>query len=369
MRHGAGVKRGDASINAVPAVIFAVQKQPGANTVALTVAVERALAELKRGLPADVTADHILFRQADFIERVVDNVMEALRDGAILVTLVLFAFLMNMRTTVISLTAIPLSIVATALVFQWMGLSINTMTLGGLAVAIGELVDDAVVDVENILRRLRENARLEAPRPVIEVIRAASSEVRNSIVYATLIVVLVFLPLFALSGIEGPAVHAARHRLRGVPSWPRCWLSLTVTPALSYLPAAKGEGHCPWGRLAGAHAEKTRRRSAALVVRSSCRRDRSHGDAGRGGSRFGAVPWAGFSPHLQRGHGDGESHAAARRHLAVGIQSHRHHRRDAVAGGARGALHRAADGARRTRRTRRGRPFHRDRRRPETFGP
>ncbi|MBI3445231.1 MAG: efflux RND transporter permease subunit, partial [Magnetospirillum sp.] len=203
VRFGPGIKRGDASINASPAVIMAVQKQPGANTVTLTREVEKALAEMKRALPADVTADHILFKQADFIARAVDNVEEALRDGAILVAVVLFAFLMTMRTTFISLTAIPLSMMATALVFHWLGLSINTMTLGGLAVAIGELVDDAVVDVENILRRLRENALLPEPRPVAMVIGDASSEVRNSIVYATIIVVLVFLPLFALSGIEG----------------------------------------------------------------------------------------------------------------------------------------------------------------------
>ncbi|NFV80995.1 efflux RND transporter permease subunit [Magnetospirillum aberrantis] len=244
VRFGSGIKRGDASVNAAPAVILAVQKQPGANTVSLTREVEKALDELKRGLPADVKADHILFKQADFIERAVENVVEALRDGAILVTIVLFAFLMNMRTTFISLTAIPLSIVVTALVFQQMGLSINTMTLGGLAVAIGELVDDAVVDVENILRRLRENAHKAVPLPVIDVIRNASSEVRNSIVYATIIVVLVFLPLFALSGIEG-RLFTPLGIAYVVSIIASLLVSLTVTPALSYylLPKAKAVAH------------------------------------------------------------------------------------------------------------------------------
>lgn len=244
VQFGPGIKRGDASVNAAPAVILAVQKQPGANTVTLTREVEKALDELKRGLPADVRADHILFKQADFIERAVENVVEALRDGAILVTIVLFAFLMNMRTTFISLTAIPLSIVVTALVFQQMGLSINTMTLGGLAVAIGELVDDAVVDVENILRRLRENAHKAVPLPVIEVIRNASSEVRNSIVYATIIVVLVFLPLFALSGIEG-RLFTPLGIAYVVSIIASLLVSLTVTPALSYylLPKAKAVAH------------------------------------------------------------------------------------------------------------------------------
>jgi len=184
-------------------VILSVQKQPTADSVRLTREVERAMEDLARSRPAGIDAPAFLFRQADFIERSIGNVVEALRDGAIMVGIVLFAFLLNMRTTLISLTAIPLSLLTTAVVFRWFDLSINTMTLGGLAIAIGELVDDAVVDVENVLRRLKENRALPEPRPVIEVVAAASREVRSGVVYATLIVVLVFIPLFALPGIEG----------------------------------------------------------------------------------------------------------------------------------------------------------------------
>ncbi len=199
----AGLKRGDAGYNGLPAVIVSVQKQPDADTVQLTAQVEAALAELRQGLPAGLAEPRVLFRQADFIKASIGNVAEALRDGAIMVAIVLFAFLLSARTTVISLVAIPLSLAVTALVFQLLGQSINVMTLGGLAIAIGELVDDAVVDVENILRRLKQNRAAGNPLPVLEVVRRASVEVRSGIVYATVIVVLVFVPLFALPGIEG----------------------------------------------------------------------------------------------------------------------------------------------------------------------
>ena len=199
----AGVKRGDASFKGKPAVILSVQKQPTADSVALTRAVEQALAEMGKSLPQGVDTPQFLFKQASFIEASVGNVEEALRDGAIMVAIILFLFLANFRTTFISLTAIPVSLLVTALVFSYFGLSINTMTLGGLAIAIGELVDDAVVDVENVLRRLRENRSLPNPKSALEVIAAASKEVRSGVVYATLIVVLVFIPLFALPGIEG----------------------------------------------------------------------------------------------------------------------------------------------------------------------
>ncbi len=197
------VKRGDAGYQGKPAVILSVQKQPDADSVTLTREVEKAVAGLGRNLPPGVAAPTFLFRQASFIENSVNNVEQALRDGAIMVAVILFLFLLNVRTTAISLVAIPLSLMTTALVFRYFDLSINTMTLGGLAIAIGELVDDAVVDVENVLRRLRENRLAARPQPVLEVIAAASKEVRTGVVYATFIVVLVFVPLFALPGIEG----------------------------------------------------------------------------------------------------------------------------------------------------------------------
>lgn len=231
--YAAAVKRGDGGFNAMPAVILNVQKQPGADTVQLTAAIEQALAEMSTALPAGLSAPKVLFRQADFISASVANVTEALRDGSIMVVLVLLAFLLSVRTTLISLLAIPLSLAITVLIFQWLGLSINVMTLGGLAIAIGELVDDSVVDVENILRRLKQNVQLTTPAPVLSVILRASVEVRSGIVYATAIVILVFVPLFALPGIEG-RLFTPLGIAYIVAILASLLVSMTLTPVLCY---------------------------------------------------------------------------------------------------------------------------------------
>ena len=194
--------RGNASVNGDPGVIMSVTKSPGFDTLSLTEKIETAIKELQPTLPPGVEAT-VIFRQGDFIDRSIHNLTEAIRDGAIMVTIVLFLFLLNFRTTFITLMAMPLSFAITLITFRWLGLSVNSMTLGGLAVAIGMVVDDAIVDVENVYRRLRENALLPQPRTKLGVISEASSEVRNSIFYATVLIILVFVPLLGLSGVEG----------------------------------------------------------------------------------------------------------------------------------------------------------------------
>ena len=233
--YAARVKRGDAGFNGAPAVIISIQKQPGADTVKLTGIVEAALAELDKNLTNGINVDQILFRQADFISTSIGNVKSVLMEAAVVVAVILFLFLFNVRTTLISLTAIPLSLLVTVLIFKAFGLSINTMTLGGLAIAIGELVDDAVVDVENIFRRLRQNRARGNPLPLLQVVADASIEVRSGIVYATTIIVLVFIPLFALSGIEG-RLFAPLGVAYIVSILASLLVSITVTPVLaSYL--------------------------------------------------------------------------------------------------------------------------------------
>lgn len=232
---GAKLKRGEGSINAKPSVILTIQKQPNASTIGLTRAIEKEVAEISKAIPPGVHLETDLFKQSNFIESAVGNVEQALRDGIIMVTIILLIFLMNWRTTTITLVAIPLSLLVTAIVFHIFGLGINTMTLGGLAIAIGELVDDAIVDVENVFRRLRENRAQGSPKGYMRVIFEASSEVRNSIVLSTIIVVLVFIPLFALGGIEGRLFVplGVAYIISIVAS---LFVSLTVTPVMcSYL--------------------------------------------------------------------------------------------------------------------------------------
>ena len=242
--YAARLKRGEAGSMGRPAVILSIQKQPSADTVRLTREVEAALTELQRAMPVGVTADKVQFRQADFIAASIRNVEKVLLEAVAVVAVVLFLFLLNGRTTFISLTAIPLSVLVTVVVFQLLGLSINTMTLGGLAIAIGELVDDAVVDVENVYRRLRENRQRPDPQPVLLVIARASQEVRSGIVYATMIVVLVFVPLFALSGIEG-RLFAPLGVAYIVSILASLLVAITVTPVLCYwlLPRMKRMEH------------------------------------------------------------------------------------------------------------------------------
>jgi Cu(I)/Ag(I) efflux system membrane protein CusA/SilA len=229
-------------VNAQPGVVLAVQKQPGANTLELTGRIERELASMQATLPRGMTIRSELFRQSDFISVAVSNVMKALRDGAILVVIVLFLFLWSVRTTAISVVAIPLSLVVAIFAMQLLGITINTMTLGGMAIAIGALVDDAIIDVENVFRRLKENHHLPESerRPALQVIYDASREIRASIVNATLIIIVVFLPLFFLGGVEGRLLRPLGIAYV-VSILASLLVAVTVTPVLcSYLlPKAK----------------------------------------------------------------------------------------------------------------------------------
>lgn len=241
VKKGGGIKRGEGSFNGKPAVILSIEKQPTASTVTLTDDLLKAIKEIEGTLPKDVKIHTDVFQQRSFIVTSIANVEAALRDGFILVIIILFLFLLNFRTTIITLTAIPLSLVITAIIFKLFGISINTLTLGGLAIAVGELVDDAIVDVENVYRRLKENWALppEAQKPLLKVVYDASSEVRNSIVYATIIVVLVFIPLFYLQGIEG-RIFAPLGIAYITSIIASLFVSLTITPAMcSYLLSRK----------------------------------------------------------------------------------------------------------------------------------
>lgn len=251
VREGPALKRGEGSRNGKPAVIIGVQKQPDANTIELTARLDRELDALQESLPAGMTIDRRIFRQADFIEVAVQNVVDALRDGGLLVVVIVVLFLANFRAAAITLTAMPLSLAAAVLVLRAFGATINTMTLGGMAIAIGALVDDAIIDVENVVRRLRENAaKSPAERqPTAIVVREATLEIRTSIVFATVIIVLVFLPIFGLTGVEGRLLTplAVAYIVALLAS---LGVAVVVTPALGYafLPQARStlRGHDGW---------------------------------------------------------------------------------------------------------------------------
>jgi CzcA family heavy metal efflux pump len=251
VREGPALKRGEGSRNGKPAVIVGVQKQPGANTIEVTERLDLELDKLQGELPRGVTIDRRIFRQSDFIEVAVNNVIDALRDGGVLVILVVLFFLANVRAAAITLTAIPLSLAAAVLVLRGFGATINTMTLGGLAIAIGALVDDAIIDVENVVRRLRENSArpLEERLPAAVVVRDATLEIRTSIVFATVIIVLVFLPVFGLTGVEGRLLTplAVAYIVALAAS---LIVAIVVTPALSFafLPDTPSvlRGHDGW---------------------------------------------------------------------------------------------------------------------------
>jgi CzcA family heavy metal efflux pump len=265
---GPTIKRGDGSDNAAPAVIMAIQKQPGADTITLTRALDDTFAQLKPTLPPGIEINSDVFRQEHFIDAAITNVIHALRDGGILVVIILVLFLMNVRTTIVTLTALPLSLITTFLVFHWLGMSVNTMTLGGLAVAIGELVDDAVVDVENVYRRLGENRRAANPMSVVQVVFDASSEIRNPIILGTVIVNLVFLPTFFLPGIEG-RLFAPLATAYIVSIFASLLVALTVTPVLAYylLPGIKRMEHGKDGLLLRACKALARRAYAIAMPR------------------------------------------------------------------------------------------------------
>ena len=242
VRVGAAIKRGEGSHNGRPAVILGIQKQPDVNTLDLTAQLEASLDDIERSLPAGMRIHRDLFRQADFIEQALRNLFTALLEGAGLVVLVVVVFLMNGRAALITILALPLSLVAAAVALDRFGLTINSMSLGGLAIAIGELVDDAIIDVENVVRRLRQNALLSASdrQPVLAVVYHASTEIRGSVVFATVIVVLVFLPLFMLGSVEGRLLRPLGFAYV-VALAASLLVALTVTPVLCawLLPGSK----------------------------------------------------------------------------------------------------------------------------------
>lgn len=234
---GAAPKIGDGSLRGEPAVIITVMKQPGTNTLELTDKIDVAIADLEMNLPKDVHIDAQIFRQADFINASIGNIQKVLLEGTAFVVVILFLFLMNWRATAISLVAIPISLIVAIFTLKWMGYTINTMSLGGMAIAIGDLVDDAIIDVENVFKRLKENARkpVSEQQKKLKVVFDASFEIRHSIINATFIIIVAFLPLFFLSGMEGKLLAPLGIAFI-VSLFASLVVSLTVTPVLcSYL--------------------------------------------------------------------------------------------------------------------------------------
>lgn len=252
VQFGAAPKRGDGAANGKPAVVIGIQKQPAINTLSLTKKLDAVLDSIQSKLPEGMTINKDIFRQANFIETAVANVLHALRDGSILVIIIVVVFLANIRASLITLVAIPLSLLAAVLTLQGLGATINTMTLGGMAIAIGALVDDAIIDVENVARRLRENARLpESERKsAFEVVYRGSVEIRASIVFASLIIMLVFLPVFFLSGVEGRLL-APLGIAYVVSLFASLVVAVTLTPALCHLllPQSRSIRHAHEPRL------------------------------------------------------------------------------------------------------------------------
>jgi len=234
---GSATKIGDASVNGNPAIIMTVMKQPSTNTIELTEEIDNTILDLKKSLPGDVKINTNIFRQADFIEASISNINKTLIEGSLFVIIILFIFLMNWRATVISIIAIPISLIIAILTLKWLGLTINTMSLGGMAIAIGALVDDAIIDVENVFKRLKENSRKppDERRGKLKVIFSASVEIRTSIINATLIIIVAFVPLFFLSGMEGRLLAPLGISFI-VSLFASLIVSITLTPVLcSYL--------------------------------------------------------------------------------------------------------------------------------------
>jgi len=234
---GAAPKIGDGSLRGEPAVIMSVIKQPSTNTIELTDKIDEVIADLKKNLPPDIEINAQIFRQADFINASIGNIQKVLLEGTAFVVIILFLFLMNWRATAISLVAIPISLIVAIITLKWLGYTINTMSLGGMAIAIGDLVDDAIIDVENVFKRLKENARkpLAEQRNTLEVVFDASFEIRHSIINATFIIIVAFLPLFFLTGMEGRLLAPLGIAFI-VSLFASLVVSITVTPVLcSYL--------------------------------------------------------------------------------------------------------------------------------------